>query len=144
MKWVEPDNYWKYINSISPDICLAPLVDSLYNRAKSNLRLLEYWTSGNNLVIASPVGHYKDTIKDGKNGLFATNWFEKIEYSIKHPELREKLGKEGRKTVERDFNLEKNARLWINAVKSTINSYSSDREVSEQYIPPEFRKENIE
>lgn len=140
MKWVEPDKYWEYINSLAPDICLAPLVDSLYNRAKSNLRLLEYWTAGENLVIASPVGHYKDTIIEGENGLFAgTDWFEKIEYAIKNPSLRMKLGKNGRKTVETKFNLEKNARLWVDAVKSTIDSYDPDRQVAEQYRPPELR-----
>jgi glycosyltransferase involved in cell wall biosynthesis len=141
MKWVHPDKYWKYINSFSPDICLAPLTDSLYNRAKSNLRLLEYWTSGNNLVIASPIGHYKETIVDGKNGLFARNseWFDKIEYAIQHPELRERLGKGGRKTVEKDYNLEKNARLWVDAVRSIIKNYKPDKQAPEQYIAPEFK-----
>ena len=141
MKYVHPDKYWEYINSLSPDICLAPLLDSLYNRAKSNLRILEYWTAGNNLVIASPIGHYKETIIDGKNGLFAGKgeWFEKIDYAIKHPELRNKLGKEGRKTAEDKFNLEKNARLWIDSVKSAISNYDSDKQAPDQYISPLLR-----
>ena len=141
MKWVHPDKYWEYINSLSPDVCLSPIHDSMYNRAKSNLRILEYWTAGNNLVIASPVGHYKETIIEGKNGLFAKNdWYEKIEYAMKHPELREKLGKEGRKTVEKDFNLEKNARLWIDAVKSVISSYKPYKQAPDKYVAPENRE----
>ena len=138
MKWVHPDNYWKYIHSLSPDVCLAPLSDVLFNRAKSNLRLLEYWTGGKNAVIASPVEPYKNTIVDGKNGLLAKShdeWFEKLEYLYNNPKVRERLGREGYATVRKDFNLEKNARKWTDAVKSIIDSYDPNSEPPKQYQP---------
>ena len=138
MDWVHPGKYWDYIQSFSPDVCLAPLKDVLFNRAKSNLRLLEYWTAGNNAVIASPVEHYKATIVDGKNGLLAKEqdeWFDKIEYLYHNPKVREKLGREGYKTVKKDFNLEKNARKWTDSIKTICDNYDPDRQPPEQYTP---------
>ena len=142
MDWREPDKYWQYLESFEPDICLAPLTDRLYNRGKSNLRLLEYWSSGNNAVIASPVGHYKDTIKDGVNGIFAKQgeWAEKIEYLMENPSVREKIAKGGYETVKKDYNLETNARKWTDAVKSTIDNYDPDKQAPDQYIAPEDRE----
>jgi len=139
MDWVLPDKYWSYINSLSPDVCLAPLADVLFNRAKSNLRLLEYWTSGKNAVIASPIEHYRNTIVDGKNGLLAKDpdeWFEKLEYLYKNRKAGEQLGNEGYKTVQKDYNLEKNAHLWTDAVSDIIKNYNPDREPPEQYQSP--------
>ena len=138
MDWVHPKDYWNYIQSFSPDVCLAPAADVLFNRAKSNLRLLEYWTAGNNAVIASPVESYKNTIIEGKNGLLAkeeNEWFEKIEYLYHNPKIREKLGKGGYETVKKDYNLEKNARKWTDAVQTIIDSYDPDRQPPEQYTP---------
>ena len=51
-----------------------------FNRAKSNLRVLEYWTAGYP-VIASPVLPYK-FINDGKDGILAMEkyeWFNALE-----------------------------------------------------------------
>jgi len=138
MHWVRPDKYWRYMNSLSPDVCLAPATDVLFNRAKSNLRLLEYWTSGNNAVIASPVEPYKNTIIHGKNGLLAKeteDWYDQLEYLYKNPDVRERLGKAGYETVKKDFNLEKNARIWTDTFSDIINSYDPDREPPEQYTP---------
>jgi len=138
MEWVKPNKYWDYIQSFSPDVCLAPLTDVLFNRAKSNLRLLEYWTSGNNAVIASPVENYRNTIVDGWNGLFAKEqdeWYEKLEYLYKHPEERERLGKNGYNTVKKDYNLKTNARIWTDAINDIIRNYDPNREPPDQYTP---------
>lgn len=140
MKWVKPTHYWEYINSLEPDICLAPLTDRLFNRAKSNLRLLEYWSS-KNAVIASPVEPYKNTIIDGKNGLLARpdEWEEKIEYLIKNPDKGKKMGEEGYKLAKKDFNLETNAKLWVNSIKTICDSYDPSREPPREYLPPNYR-----
>jgi glycosyltransferase involved in cell wall biosynthesis len=141
MKWVAPHKYWEYINSLEPDICLAPVRDRLFNRAKSNLRLLEYWTSGPNPVIASPVENYKNTIKDGVSGLFAKEedeWVEKIEDLIKNPKKRESLAKKGLETAKKDYDLRKNARNWVNAAEQSIDSYDPNRQPPKEYLPPGF------
>lgn len=143
MDWKPIKEYPKYLASLDLDIALAPLIDRLFNRAKSNLRLLEYWTSGKYPVIASDVGEYHKTIKHGVNGLLAKesdDWLNNIELLIKKPALRKKLGEAGYKTVAKDFNLEKNARLWTKSIKSAIAAYSPDRTPPSEYLAPEFRE----
>jgi len=138
MKWARPEKYADYIRSLSPDVCLAPLTDVLFNRAKSNLRLLEYWTSGKNAVIASPVEPYRDTIINGKNGLLAKSsddWYGALEKLYKNPSLRRKIGKNGYKTVTKKYSLEKNIKYWIYAAKTIIRGYNPDREPPKQYQP---------
>lgn len=142
MKWVPVTEYPTYLHSLSLDMGIAPLTDRLFNRAKSNLRLLEYWSSGHYPVVASRVGHYAETVRDGINGFLATEhneWVEKISKLIEQPILRRKLGDGGHRTLVKDFNLEKNARLWADAIKCAIRSYSPDRQPPSQYLPPELR-----
>jgi len=136
MRWIRPENYSEYIAKFSPDVCLAPLTDRNFNRAKSNLRILEYWSSGYHAVIASRVGHYIDTIKDGWNGYLVMEkeeWLDKLEYLYKHRDKIEKLGKNGHDTAKKEYNLEKNARNWLNAVNAVIKDYDPDRKPPEQY-----------
>lgn len=143
MEWKPIHKYPAYLASLDFDIALAPLIDRLFNRAKSNLRLLEYWSSGHYPVIASDVGEYSKTIKHGVNGLLAKeadDWLNNIELLIKKPELRKKLGEAGYKTVEKDFNLEKNARIWVKSIQSAISTYSPDRTPPSQYLAPDFRE----
>lgn len=101
--YVTFDKYAKYINKTHLDIGLAPLYDNLFNRSKSNLRILEYW-SDSVAVIASPVRPYKETITDGVDGLFALeqrDWYDAIERLVLDADLREKLKKNGRKSLEK-------------------------------------------
>lgn len=142
MNWTSPDTYWDSIQAISPDICLAPLRDRLFNRGKSNLRLLEYWSS-KQAVICSPVGHYTDTVKDGKNALIARNtdqWVENIERLIENPSLRTKIAEGGYATLTKDFNLEKNARNWVSAVRDAIRHYNPDKQPPDRFLPPSQRQ----
>lgn len=136
MKWVKLEDYPKYLHDMDFDITIAPLTDRMFNRAKSNLRLLEYWSSGKYPVVASPVGHYAETIIDGKNGLLATErdeWVEKIEQLIQNPALRKKLGEAGFQTVKKDYNLEKNARLWERAFNTITSDYITSRKTTTEH-----------
>jgi glycosyltransferase involved in cell wall biosynthesis len=144
MTWKKPDEYWAYINELAPDICLAPLTDRLYNRGKSNLRLLEYWSS-KNAVICSPVGHYKETVRHGDNALFAKTkdeWFEQMELLIENPNLRHRIAEGGYKTLTKDFNLEKNARLWVDACRSVVANYNPNKQAPDKYLQPDQREQS--
>lgn len=126
LHWVPVDKYPKYLASLSLDIAIAPLTDRLFNRGKSNLRLLEYWSSGHYPVIASRVSEYASTIKDGVNGFLAgerNEWIEKIEKLIADEKLRDKLGEAGYQTVLTKYNLEKNAAIWERAFRDIIKHY---------------------
>lgn len=126
MKWAKLEDYPAYLHKMNFDIAIAPLVDRLFNRAKSNLRLLELWSSGRYPVVASRVGAYKDTIKDGVNGLLALErdeWVKKITILIEDTKLQKKLGEAGYQTVLKDYNLEKNAGIWRDAFRDIIKNY---------------------
>lgn len=110
--YVDFDKYAKVLNSLKIDIGLAPLQDNLFNRSKSNLRILEYFAD-KVAVIASPVRPYSETIKDGENGLLAkekSDWFNAMERLILDEKLRNKLKENGWRTLNNNFDAEKNAR----------------------------------
>lgn len=62
-------------------------------------------------VIAVNNGGYKETVLDGKTGFLLKRdpkeFTEKILYLIKHPEVAERMGKEGRKHVKKNFTWER-------------------------------------
>ena len=103
------------------DIALAPLADNNFNRAKSNLRVLEYWAA-DYPVIASPVLPYK-FIKDDKDGLLAMEqyeWFDAMERLVKDENKRRQLIKNGRKRLEEEFDVDKNCMIWLKALNKFI------------------------
>ena len=93
------------------DIAIAPMLDSAYNRGKSNLRLLE---AGVNRipVVASPVGPYKDF-----PCLYASEyeeWVKQLRKLVDHKIFREKLGNNARKEVEDKYSLKGNSSRLYN------------------------------
>jgi glycosyltransferase involved in cell wall biosynthesis len=81
------------------DIGLMPLPDNDWTRMKGGYKLLQYMAAGIPCV-ASPVGINQSIIKPGENGFLASNdeeWYLVLERLITDPELRIKLGVNGRK-----------------------------------------------
>jgi len=102
---------WKLETEISDiahfDVGLAPMKDNEWNRGKCGLKLLQYWAAGVP-VVASPVGIFREIIRDGENGMLASTraeWTEKILLVMKNSDLRNRLVRNGRKTVEEQFSL---------------------------------------
>ena len=100
--WVAPEDYPKFKAKLGFDIELAPLVDSNFNRAKSNLRWLE--ASALKIpVVASNVGPYKKT-----NALTCSTteaWVTALGMLIKSSSRRQELGNTGYNLVKKDYNL---------------------------------------
>lgn len=87
------------------DIGLMPLPDEDWTKGKCGLKALQYMALGIP-TICSPVGVNSTIIKDGTNGFLADGrdeWIEKIKRLIHSADLRRKLGKAGRETVEREY-----------------------------------------
>jgi len=85
-------------NLATSDIGLAPLPDNRFARGKCSFKVLEYAAAGLPIV-ASPVGTNADYVRDGITGLLATNtqeWVDRISRLIEDPQLRKKMGQEGR------------------------------------------------
>lgn len=94
------------------DMGIAPLRDSNFNRAKSNLRWLEYSALGIPCV-ASRVYPFQHSIRDGEDGLIATSeeqWYEAIKSLIQDPGRRTAIGQAAHTRVRADWNMNTVAR----------------------------------
>lgn len=90
------------------DIGLMPLTDDEYTWGKCGFKLLQYMACGA-VPIASDVGFNKDIITHGENGFLASDlsdWAEYVGVLIHDPELRAKMARRARTTVESRFSLQ--------------------------------------
>ena len=87
------------------DIGLMPLVDDPWSWGKCGLKIIQYQGVGVP-VVCTPVGINKDLVEDAKNGYWALTpeeWERKLSMLIENSELREQMGREGRKKVMEDY-----------------------------------------
>ncbi len=90
------------------DIGVMPLVDDPWSWGKCGLKIVQYQGVGVP-VVCTPVGINRDLVEDGVNGLWATTpeeWEQKLSFLIEHPEVREKMGREGRRRVLERFTIQ--------------------------------------
>jgi glycosyltransferase involved in cell wall biosynthesis len=114
---------WSEENEVSElpgfDIGISPLPDNEWTRGKCGVKLLQYMTVGLPTV-SSPVGVHKDIIQNGVNGFLAhdnNEWYEIIKKLINDQDLRERIGKQARNTIENKYNLEKASNELANLIK---------------------------
>ena len=118
--WYDILDYPKRLRQWQFDIGIAPLVDNNFNRAKSNLRWLEYSALGIPCV-AGNVEPYRKSINHGKTGMLAyetEEWVECLEALIKNVDLRRSIGTAAHKRIKISYNMAKNVTKW-NAVYET-------------------------
>lgn len=102
------DIFIRWFRSVAPffDVAVAPLVDSPFNRCKSDLKFIEYAGCGLP-VVASNVIPYSLTVRHGEDGLLADNdeqsWFNAVASLAREPELRSRLGAAARRRAETEF-----------------------------------------
>lgn len=90
------------------DINLAPLVDSIFNRAKSEIKWIEA-ALVKVPTVASKIGAFSDAVIDGETGLLAADdeWFDKLEALVLSPELRQKIAESAYRAVLENCTLSK-------------------------------------
>lgn len=123
------DKYPRFVSRQKFHIGIAPLIDNEFNRGKSNLRWLEYSAMGIPTV-ASPVVHFKKTIRHGKTGLLAGNhaeWVDSLTRLVSEPALRENIGSAARREVERLWTPEIQARKYRAALEDIANAKPNAR-----------------
>ncbi len=89
------------------DIGIMPLIEDPWTLGKGGYKLLQYMASGLP-VVASPVGINGEIVVDGVTGYLAgtdAEWEEKLFELVDVPELRARMGGEGRERVEADYSL---------------------------------------
>jgi hypothetical protein len=139
------DVYPMKLASLEFDIGLCPL-DGIdpnctdFNRGKSQLKWSEY-AALRIPSVCSKLEPY-DCVEDGVTGLLATTedeFFEKICQLVDSEELRKKISDNAYDKNYEDYNLEKNAILWVEAYEQArdncLQPQWSGREVSGKDTP---------
>lgn len=124
MGWIPLKQWAKGMSKKQIDIGLAPLTDNMFNRAKSNLRWLEY-SALKIPVVCSPVRAYEN-VKHNETGLLAQereDWYNNIEKLILDKDLRKKLSDNAYKEVSEKFNIEINVKEAVKIYEEIVEKY---------------------
>jgi glycosyltransferase involved in cell wall biosynthesis len=101
---------------------LMPLPDDEYARGKCGLKALQYMSVGRPVVV-SPVGVNSEIVKTGENGFVADaprDWVARLEALAESPELRERLGRAARRTVEERYSAAICAAHFARAIRAGL------------------------
>lgn len=105
------------------DIGLMPLINDPWSHGKCGLKILQCLAAGVP-VVCSPFGINREIVEDGVHGLWAETeeeWSEKLEILINDKDLRERMGREGRRKVARDYSLETHAPRMLNLFQRLVD-----------------------
>ncbi|MFQ5707895.1 MAG: glycosyltransferase family 4 protein [bacterium] len=118
---------WSLENEIrdlqSLDIGIMPLPDSEFEKGKGGFKLIQYMGVGVP-VVCSPVGVNSEIVQDGINGFLAeteNEWLEKLSLLLENEEIREKVGKKGRESIQDKFTIEGNAAKFVQVIKNSVH-----------------------
>ena len=105
----------EYFLGQEADILIAPLLDSLFNRCKSAVKLLEYSALGVPCV-CSRIAPYESLIMQGINGFLASSveeWQSHLIKLVENSGLRKQIGEQLQATVREQWLLSQHAEEWI-------------------------------
>ena len=91
------------------DIGIMPLSDTPFQRGKCGCKLLQYMAAGLPAV-ASPVGINRTLMQDGRHGYLVSSereWRSALSSLLVDPQLRSRLGTQGRAFVEEHYSVRK-------------------------------------
>ena len=119
-----PWNKEREVSELSTfDIGIMPLPNDKWAEGKCGLKGLQYMALSIPTIM-SPVGVNKNIIEHNVNGLLAEGtdeWVESISRLIDDEELRNKLGKAARKTVESQYSISSSKQTYVNYFNELIN-----------------------
>ena len=106
----------EYVGMISKiDIAVCPLEDTVFNRGKSNLKVMEAMSLGIP-VVASNVFPYGQTIINNENGKLVKprhhKWVKALEELLLDVEMRKSFGKSGRKLIQEKYDQKNVSKEW--------------------------------
>jgi glycosyltransferase involved in cell wall biosynthesis len=108
------------------DVGVMPLPDDAWSKGKCGLKALQFMALGIPTV-CSPVGVNTEIIQDGENGFIASSddeWVEKLSRLLRSAELRGRIGRSGRVTVEHKYSAKTQAPRVYEILKSVLREAS--------------------
>jgi L-malate glycosyltransferase len=96
------------------DVGVYPLPHDQWVLGKSGLKALQYMALGIPPVVEG-IGVNLDIVTHGENGLIASDsdeWVERIRWLVRDPTLRERLGRQARRTVEERYSVRATAPVY--------------------------------
>ena len=108
------------------DIGVMPLPDDAWSKGKCALKALQFMALGIPTV-CSPVGVNTDIIRDDHNGFIAASddeWVEKLGRLLGSDQLRNRIGRAGRQTVETGYSARVQAPRVFEVFKSVVRDAS--------------------
>jgi glycosyltransferase involved in cell wall biosynthesis len=103
-------------------IGIMPLPDDEVSRGKGGMKALQFMATGRPVVV-SPVGVNAEIVQPGHSGFHARNateWVDALERLALDPELRSRLGRNARNTVQADYRAEVSAAKFANVVEQLL------------------------
>lgn len=129
--WKTVGEYPKFMADQSIDIMLAPLVDTYFNRGKSNLRFLEA-AAMKTPTVCSNVAPYKETPAICCSS--TKEWVDALSKLIEDEQYRIQLGEQSYHFVKKHFNIERWARVYNKVLRKTIRKAKHEMENVDERI----------
>lgn len=103
------------VDVASADVGISWVPDDLWSQGKCGLKVLQYQAAGLP-VVANPVGVHPEMIRSGIDGFLASTsdgWVEAIRRLADDPELRRRMGRAARISLETKYSVEQWAPAFV-------------------------------
>ncbi len=120
VEWTEEA---EFENIAACDIGVMPLLNSPWERGKCGYKLIQYMASGLP-VVASNVGVNSQIVMNDINGYLVNTpmeWAKYLGRLLDSRATRIEMGFAGRKRVEREYSIQKQAPIFANLLKAIVN-----------------------
>tara|TARA_B100000745_G_scaffold300393_3_gene254199 strand:+ start:1755 stop:2801 length:1047 start_codon:yes stop_codon:yes gene_type:complete len=120
LEMVPAHQYPGLVRSAQWDIGLAPVTSHMFNRSKSNLKVIEYMASGC-VPVASESLTYSPTLKGQGAGILCTTdeeWYQAMSSLIEGSKVRKAFHRAGKALVESKYNIAHNIVRWEDFYRS--------------------------
>lgn len=125
-KWVPVEAYPYRMQTLDIDFGVIPLRDTKFNVCKSPIKWIELASLGVPSV-TSFISPYKEMngLSEQSNGVYIEEndseaWVKGISFMIENLEERKKMGREARRTVEGNFDINTQYHQWVNAYQEAM------------------------
>jgi glycosyltransferase involved in cell wall biosynthesis len=101
------------------DVGISFVPDDLWSLGKCGLKVLQYMAAGLP-VVANPVGVQADLVRHGETGYLVEtpqDWFEAVSRLSDDPALRQRMGRAGRRLLERDYGVSAGGAAWVELLR---------------------------